>query len=146
MPTQQPMLSQDNRTGQELNSAPKTYSVWKHFKDKELIGNHGVHSNTNMIDEAVQAGKLKNSLELDEEVLINNIEQMKGDANRRLLFLNGPVYKLTKQSGLPTKTKSVLFDPKIIDSSGKMHVDWSNPNIFKTLLPFTVGLNLMNNE
>lgn len=134
------------RTGQELNSAPKTYNVWKHFNGKELVGNYGVHSNTNMINEAVQAGKLKNSLELDEEVLINSIDQMKGDASRRLLLLNGPVYRLTKQSDLPTKTKSVLFDPKIIDSSGKMHVDWSNPSIFKTLLPFTAGLNLMNNE
>lgn len=58
---------------------------------------------------------------------------------------DGDVYMLLQPS-YKVPTKSVLFDPKIIDSSGKMHVDWSNPNIFKTLLPFTVGLNLMNNE
>ena len=133
------------KTGQELNSPPKTYNVWKHFNDKELIGNYGVHSNTNMISEAVQAGKLKNSLELDEEVLINSIEQMKGDANRRLLFLNGPVYRLTKQSDLPTKTKSVLFDPKIIDSFGKMHVDWNNPNVYKVGIPAIIGTKLISN-
>lgn len=35
-------------TGKDLQSAPKTYSVWKHYKDKILVGNNGQHSNMRM--------------------------------------------------------------------------------------------------
>ena len=48
---------------------------------------------------------------------------------------NGPVYRLNSPT-FHVPTKSTALDPTIIDSSGKMHIDWSNPNIYKTLLPF----------
>jgi len=35
-------------SGRDLLSAPKTYSVWKHYKDKQLIGRYGNHSNLRM--------------------------------------------------------------------------------------------------
>ena len=133
-------------SGEYLLSAPKTYSVWKHFKNKELYGNYGEHSNTNMINEAIRAGKIERTPDIDEEIIIDNIEQMKGDATRRLLLENAPVYRLTKESGLPTKTKSVVFDPSIIDKSGKMNIDWNNPNIYKASIPIIFGLNSTRDE
>lgn len=48
---------------------------------------------------------------------------------------DSPVWLLTKPT-YQTPVKSRLFNPKIIDSLGKMHIDWSNPNIFKSLTPF----------
>lgn len=133
-------------SGEYLLSAPKTYSVWKHFKNKELYGNYGEHSNTNMINEAIRTGKIERTPDIDEEIIIDNIEQMKGDATRRLLLENAPVYRLTKESGLPTKTKSVIFDPSIIDKNGRMNVDWNNPNIYKASIPIIFGLNSTRDE
>jgi len=31
-----------------------------------------------------------------------------------------------------TPTKSILFDPSIIDSEGNMMIDWNNTDIFKS--------------
>ncbi len=131
-------------TGEDLKSAPKTYNVWKHFKDKELVGNHGEHSNTNMISEAIKEGRLRATPDIDKEVTINNINQMIGTANRRLVLYDAPVYKLSKQSNLPTKTKSVLFNPTIIDKTGKMNIDWDNLDIFKVGMPI-IGTNMISN-
>lgn len=89
-----------------------------------------ITESTNMINEAIRTGKIERTPDIDEEIIIDNIEQMKGDATRRLLLENAPVYRLTKESGLPTKTKSVIFDPSIIDKNGRMNVDWNNPNIY----------------
>ena len=35
-------------------------------------------------------------------------------------------------------SNTTAFNPSIIDRFGKMHIDWSNPNIYKSLLP--IGL------
>lgn len=46
-------------------------------------------------------------------------------------------------------TKSVLFNPTIIDKFGKMHIDWNDPNIFKGIAyPTIFGSTLynLNNE
>jgi hypothetical protein len=34
-----------------------------------------------------------------------------------------------------TPTKSILFNPNIIDGKGTMHIDWNNLDIFKSLTP-----------
>lgn len=39
-------------------------------------------------------------------------------------------------------TKSILFDPSIIDDSGKMHVDWNNSDILKVFIPLLTTLNV----
>lgn len=47
---------------------------------------------------------------------------------------NGPVY-LLKTGTYQTPTKSILFNPNIIDGKGTMHIDWNNLDIFKSLTP-----------
>ena len=47
---------------------------------------------------------------------------------------NGPVY-LLKTGTYQTPTKSILFNPNIIDEKGTMHIDWDNLDIFKSLTP-----------
>lgn len=46
-----------------------------------------------MINEAIRTGKIERTPDIDEEIIIDNIEQMKGDATRRLLLENAPVYR-----------------------------------------------------
>lgn len=55
---------------------------------------------------------------------------------------DGDVYMLLQPS-YKVPTKSVLFDPKIIDSFGKMHIDWGNPDIYKVGIPTIMGTKLM---
>lgn len=130
-------------TGSDLKSAPKTYKVWEHFPEKELYSTTGVHSNSNMVEEALKSGKIQQSPDIDKDVLINNISQMKGDS-KRLLLNNAPVYKLTKPSSLPTITKSTVFDPNIIDKAGKMNIDWNDSNIFRVGLSTMLGNQIFN--
>ena len=47
---------------------------------------------------------------------------------------NAPVYRLNSPT-FHVPTKSTAFNPTIIDNSGKMHIDWSNPNIYKAIIP-----------
>lgn len=54
---------------------------------------------------------------------------------------NNPVYLLTKET-YDVPTKSILFDPSIIDDSGKMHVDWNNSDILKVFIPLLTTLNV----
>lgn len=130
-------------TGSDLKSAPKTYKVWEHFPEKELIGNYGDHSNANMVEEALKSGKIQQSPDIDKDFLIDDISQMKGDS-KRLLLNNAPVYRLTKPSNLPTKTKSTIFDPNVIDKTGKMNIDWNDPNIFRVGLSTVLGNQILN--
>lgn len=58
---------------------------------------------------------------------------------------NNPVYLLTTPT-YNTPTKSLLFDPTIIDTSGKMHINWLDPNIFKFLIPISYGINQLGNR
>lgn len=37
------------KSGRDLLSAPKTYNMWKHYPDKQLIGRYGTHTNQNMV-------------------------------------------------------------------------------------------------
>lgn len=130
-------------TGEDLKSAPKTYKVWEHFPEKELYSTTGDHSNANMVEEALKSGKIQQSPDIDKDFLIDDISQMKGDS-KRLLLNNAPVYKLIKPSSLPTKTKSTIFDPNIIDKTGKMNIDWNDPNIFRVGLSTVLGNQILN--
>ena len=115
-------------SGKMLLSAPKTYNVWKHFPEKEMIGNRGMHQNTNMVP---QNAPMR---------FITEVEEMTG-GSEELLYPYGNIYRLKKPSSLETKTKSTIFDPTIIDNNGKMKIDWNNPNIFKAVgIPFGISL------
>jgi hypothetical protein len=48
---------------------------------------------------------------------------------------------LTKET-YDVPTKSIPFDPSIIDDSGKMHVDWNNSDILKVFIPLLTTLNV----
>ena len=116
-------------SGRQLLSAPKTYKVWKHFPEKELINNNGMHQNINMVSENAP---LK---------FVTEVDDMVGNSENALYYPFGNVFRLSKPSSLETKTKSVIFDPSIIDNNGKMNIDWNNSNIFKTIgFPLGVGL------
>lgn len=116
-------------SGRQLLSAPKTYKVWKHFPEKESINNNGMHQNVNMVSENAP---LK---------FVTEVDDMVGNSENTLYYPFGNVFRLKRPSSLETKTKSVIFDPSIIDNNGKMNIDWNNSNIFKTIgFPLGVGL------
>lgn len=51
---------------------------------------------------------------------------------------NAPVYLIQK----PTEyipTKSIIFNPNIIDKFGKMKINWNDADIFKTISPIGIG-------
>lgn len=54
-----------------------------------------------------------------------------GEKERKALY-GAPVRKLGTPT-FDTPTKSLLFDPRIINRDGRMVIDWSNPDIFKNL-------------
>ena len=122
-------------SGKQLLSAPKTYNVWKHFPEKEMVSNRGMHQNVNMVPEDTPMR------------FITEAKEMVGNSKESLHFPFGSVYRLRKPSSLETKTKSTIFDPTIIDNNGKMRIDWNDPNIFKAIgIPFVGGLIQKNNE
>lgn len=75
-------------SGAELASAPKTYSTWKHYPDKKLLGNYGKHTNSNMTFGTYLADNAKSTEELIQSTL-NNVNQE---------LHNAPVYGLTNPS------------------------------------------------
>ena len=122
-------------SGKQLLSAPKTYKVWVHIPEKEIISNRGMHQNANMIPEDAPMR------------FITEAEEMVGDSKESLYYPFGSIYRLKKPSSLETKTKSTIFDPTIIDNNGKMRIDWNNPNIFKAVgVAFVGGLIQKSNE
>lgn len=50
---------------------------------------------------------------------------------------NNPVYLLQKET-YDVPTKSILFNPSILNNSGKMKINWKDSNIFKSLIPLFV--------
>lgn len=87
-------------SGRDLLSAPKTYSVWKHYKDKQLIGRYGNHSNLRMpgIDGSV-------SFSGDYNKMLQNWKNNVADG-----FYNGEVYLLKTPS---QKVMSSPYLPRI---------------------------------
>ena len=58
---------------------------------------------------------------------------------------NMPVYQLTEPVR-NTPVKSAIFNPKIIDENGVMHIDLADPNIYKSMFLPWMGYNLMKNS
>ena len=60
-----------------------------------------------------------------------------GETQRKTLW-NAP-YWLLKSPTFHVPTKSTIFNPQIIDKFGKMHIDWNNPDVYRTIIPTTLG-------
>lgn len=58
---------------------------------------------------------------------------------------NMPVYQLTEPVR-NTPVKSTIFNPKIIDENGVMHIDLADPNIYKSMFLPWMGYNLIKNS
>lgn len=107
-------------TGEDLLSAPKTISTWKHYPTKKLIGRNGKHSNVSMLQELGE------------------------DAQKLEEVNNGPVYLLDLPSQyVPTK-HAKIFDPTILDNHGNMHIDLQDPSLFKATIPIVGSAALYN--
>lgn len=92
-------------SGDKLMSSTITYKIWNKFPNKNKIRENGFHS-----DFFMESPEITN-------------------------YKNGPVYKILEPSSLTTKTKSINFDPVILDENGKMKIDWSDLDIYKFLIP-----------
>ncbi len=86
-------------SGYDLRSPAITRRVWRKYNDKTLLGTYGEHS---FYDPRVGMSRF---------------------------FLNQPIYGLNNSTSTYYPTKSLLFDPSIIDDDGVMHIDWYNKNI-----------------
>lgn len=132
-------------TGRDYQSAPKQYGVVQKYHDRQKVSDDGIHSNTNMVTEYNNAHGIVN----DDEELATSMLDLKRAGNKiRKYLYNAPVYLLkTPTSYVPTKAS--IFNPSIIDKFGKMHIDWTNPDIFKSILYptlFGTGYSLLNQE
>ena len=115
-------------SGNLLVSAPKTYKVWDHFPNKEVIGNTGIHSNTMVVNSP------------ETFIKVSNVDDMAQATAQNIGAMNpkGQVIKIKGKSHLHTPAKSTTLTPTIIDNNGKMQIDWSNPDLFKTVVPISV--------
>lgn len=71
---------------------------------------------------------------MPDKILISN----KGQHSYKTGTKDGPVYLLNKQSQA-TPTKSIIFDPIIIDKHGRINTDWTHKSIFRTVIPTILG-------
>lgn len=122
-------------SGEHLISSPKTFSTWKHYPDKQLIGYYGKWGNKMMKP-------------ANKRVDVNTVEDaMNADAaNLEFSLNNAPVYRLTQPSRYIPVKDTHYFDPEILDEAGNMHVDLSNPSIYRTLIPVGIGYGLYNSQ
>ena len=122
-------------TGKQYLSAPRQINVVNKYGDREIIGNTGTYNNYRMSKTGSVPGKQVFSPEEMVEV---------GD-NYPAYAYNMPISLLTKPTFI-TPTKSNLFEPTIIDSSGKMNIEWSNPNVLRGIIYPTFGSTLLYNS
>lgn len=74
-------------SGNMLLSAPKTYRIWEHYPNRQLLGNYGTHNNFNM----ASYGELDN---------VGSVEDMVANTANGIptKFEGAPVYGLTEPS------------------------------------------------
>ena len=116
-------------SGKMLASAPKQYHVLQKFKDRVNLGNTGRHVNYMMFPPGSLPGKEVSSL----------LEMRRAGSAFPAYGSDMPTWLLKKPtSDIPMKSN--LFDPSIIDSFGRMHIDWMNRDMLKGMAaPFGVG-------
>lgn len=118
-------------SGEQLISSPKTFSTWKHYPDKQLIGNYGHWGNKMMkpANRRIKANTIQEAMNADA-------------ANLEFSLDNAPVYRLTQPSQYVPVKHTHYFDPEILDVSGNMQIQLSNPSIYKALVPFATSYGL----
>jgi hypothetical protein len=122
-------------TGREYQSAPKQYHVVQKFKDRKVIANDGIHYNSNMVNDYERRMKLPSTydeyiISQDKDVWKGMLELARAGEKQRKALYGAPIWKLGTPT-FDTPTKSLLFDPTIINNKGKMIIDWGSPNIFR---------------
>lgn len=122
-------------TGREYLSAPKQYHVAQKFHDRKKISDTGIHTNTNMVDERRAALGLSD--DYSDTPATSMLDLARANDKTRKTLLNAPVW-LLKSATSHVPSKATIFNPSIIDRFGKMHIDWSDPNIFKGLIYPTI--------
>jgi len=116
-------------SGNQLQSAPKQYPAIFEHPERQVVG-QGFHTNEKMVPvgEYGMFGGLSGPKEA------KSVEELWANGDKSpMQLLPAPVWKLTKQS-FSAPTKSYSFNPLIVDSNGKMHVDWNSADIFKGLV------------
>ena len=122
-------------SGKQYLSAPRQYSVIKKYGNKEVIGNTGQHTNQNMVKKGPLIGKHVSTME---DIMEASDKYVARADNMPIWLLRNPSF--------PVPTKSNLFDPTIIDSSGKMNIEWLNPNVLRGMFYPTFGSTLLYNS
>lgn len=122
-------------TGREYQSAPKQYHVVQKFKDRKVVANDGIHYNSNMVNDYEGRMRLPSTydeyiISQDKDVWKGMLELSRAGEKQRKALYGAPVWKLGTTT-FETPTKSLLFDPTIINNEGKMIIDWGSPNIFR---------------
>jgi hypothetical protein len=115
------------KSGEHLLSPEKTTPAYRDF-DTEVIANNGLRDNSGIV------GNLK-------PYAVHNAEDAAKIAKqgKRYVWNGAPVVNLTKPKHfIPTKDLD-MFDPRILDAQGNMHIDLNSKDIFRTMLPFAIG-------
>lgn len=121
------------------SSEPKN-NIGRNLYDAEVItarqdGLEGVVSGGNLIS----AEKTTSTLEHFPKKEVIRTDGIRKNSKSNIRSYNNPVY-LLKEPSFKVNAKSILFKPSIIDNNGIMHIDLSNPDIYKTILPLWMTL------
>lgn len=112
-------------SGKQYLSAPKQYHTVQKFRDREVVGNTGSHTNLYMNPQDSALRMIPSMSTLRKMLAMRRA----GDAywasadNMPMWLLKSPTFS--------TPTKSNLFDPTIIDATGKMNIDWSDFDVLR---------------
>ena len=131
-------------TGEWWLSAPKQQHVVQKYHDRQVVGNTGQHTNSNMVEERINAD-IRKGLPVtgEEETLAKSMLDLRRAGDKEIKTLFNQPFWLLRTPIKDTPVKSTLFDPTIIDRFGKMHIDWSDPNIFRGVAyPTLIGTGL----
>ncbi len=112
-------------TGQHYLAAPYQYHTVQKFKNRRVVGNDGFHTNKRIISETANVDNTVAKTMLD----------MARAGNTELKELENAPYWLLSSGTHVVPTKTVPFNPSIIDKYGSMHIGWSDPSIFKGFAP-----------
>lgn len=108
-----------------------------------------MHNNSRLVLEAVNEGKVPIERFYEQPKRVETLKQMVApgyDTEMRELW-QGPVYSIFQPSELTFPRKSILFDPTIIDNSGKMNINWGkNSNLLNSLVPAILGGSYLINQ
>ena len=109
----------------------------------EPLYNSSIIVDTQTKNKGIITGEDLRSPEATEKVLEKYTDKQKVGQYGERHWENGDVtyehdvYKFN-QPTTQIPTKSLHFNPEIINNKGQMKPNWNDPNIFKTLMPFTL--------